>query len=178
MTRSEFMQKLAKALAKAEQNQRDEILLSFNEHFDEGLASGMTEQQISEKLGDPASIAAMYHMETALNRAEKKQSLGSTLGVILAAVGVGVFNVFIGFWIFFAIFIVLFALYVTAVAVFGAGVFVAVILPLPQGLFAGITIAAVGVLIFILTLMLTKLVSLGVVKYIRFNEKILKDAKA
>ncbi len=62
-TRTEFMNGLKEALSKNGITDAREILLDFDQHFDDGMAAGETEAQVCEKLGDVEEIAKQYISE-------------------------------------------------------------------------------------------------------------------
>ncbi len=57
MKRNEYISILAEVLADMDTQSRNEILEEFERHFDEGIRSGMSEEEISEELGDPRDAA-------------------------------------------------------------------------------------------------------------------------
>lgn len=60
MIKTEFLQELYSYLAPLSPQERDEIIQDFEEHFQVGLESGKTEEQICQELGSPKSCAASY----------------------------------------------------------------------------------------------------------------------
>jgi uncharacterized membrane protein len=60
MRKSEFLEKLDRALSPLAQEERREILSDFAEHFSNGEASGKTEEEVAKELGDPVVLAAQY----------------------------------------------------------------------------------------------------------------------
>ena len=57
MKRSEYISILTEVLADMDAESRNEILEEFEHHFDEGIRSGMTEEEVSKELGDPREAA-------------------------------------------------------------------------------------------------------------------------
>lgn len=66
-TRTEFMNGLREALSKNGITDARDILLDFDQHFDDGIAAGETEAQVCEKLGDVEEIAKQYISEEAFS---------------------------------------------------------------------------------------------------------------
>ena len=64
-TRTDFMNGLREALFKNGITDARDILLDFDQHFDDGIAAGETEAQVCEKLGDVEEIAKQYISEEA-----------------------------------------------------------------------------------------------------------------
>jgi hypothetical protein len=58
MKKQEFIRELKKELERVPSHVRDEILADINEHFSEGIAQGMTEEEVCRNLGQPGTIAA------------------------------------------------------------------------------------------------------------------------
>jgi len=57
MTKQMFIHELKVALAQVDTNTRDEIIADISEHFTEGAAQGLSEEDICRALGQPGSIA-------------------------------------------------------------------------------------------------------------------------
>ncbi len=60
MTKIIFMDKLRASLSEYGVTDTREIMLDFEQHFEDGEAAGETEAQVCEKLGDPEEIAKQY----------------------------------------------------------------------------------------------------------------------
>lgn len=60
MNQTEFLDKLSCALKSNGIQQIEEILADYKEHFAIGLESGKSENEISQKLGEPDTIAKAY----------------------------------------------------------------------------------------------------------------------
>ncbi|MCL2603272.1 MAG: DUF4097 family beta strand repeat-containing protein [Defluviitaleaceae bacterium] len=58
MKKQEFISELKRGLAQAPAHIREEILADISEHFTEGIAQGMTEEEVCKNLGQPGTIAA------------------------------------------------------------------------------------------------------------------------
>lgn len=72
MNKTEFMNKLNESLSGYGINDTREILLDFEQHFEDGAKAGLTEEQVYEKLGDPVEIAKQYMSENEESYTEKK----------------------------------------------------------------------------------------------------------
>ena len=64
MTKNEFVEKLAKELAKRGVADAADIEEEYRQHFAFKLADGYSEEEIAAKLGDPAKLAAQFGAET------------------------------------------------------------------------------------------------------------------
>lgn len=60
LTKQEYLKELKKNLRGFSQEEIDDILYDYEEHFSIGLSSGKTEEEIAEELGDPKDIAYQY----------------------------------------------------------------------------------------------------------------------
>ena len=65
MTKSEFMEKLAKELKARGVADAADIEEEYEQHFAFKLADGYSEEEIAAKLGDPAKLAAQFGAESA-----------------------------------------------------------------------------------------------------------------
>ena len=76
MNKATFMSELTRSLAEYGVNDTREIILDFEQHFEDGKAAGETEDEVCEKLGDPVEIAKQYIPEADIKVEEKtvKQS--------------------------------------------------------------------------------------------------------
>ncbi len=72
-TRVDFMNGLRQALAGSDITDTREILVDFDQHFDEGAAAGESEAEVCEKLGDVDEIVKQYVSENKEESAAKKE---------------------------------------------------------------------------------------------------------
>ena len=70
-TRADFMNGLRQALAGSDIADTREILVDFDQHFDEGAAAGETEAEVCEKLGDVDEIVKQYISENSEQKCAK-----------------------------------------------------------------------------------------------------------
>ncbi len=71
MNRKEFIDKLSFELSSISQDDRRSILNDFEEHFNVGLSSGRTEEDIAAALGDPVEIAKEFSYKDDKNTKEQ-----------------------------------------------------------------------------------------------------------
>ena len=74
MNKKDFMELLGDSLSTYGVSDARDILLDFEQHFEDGIAAGETEEQVCEKLGDPIEIAKQYIPEGEIKVEEKKQT--------------------------------------------------------------------------------------------------------
>jgi len=60
MTKNEFLGRLSAALGDLPQQERNDILNDYAEHFDIGMANGKSEEEIAARLGSPEELAATF----------------------------------------------------------------------------------------------------------------------
>jgi uncharacterized membrane protein len=93
MTKHDFMAQLAQALGPLKPEERQDILADFEEHFQNGLAGGKSEEEVAAELGDPATLAAQY--TEGLPAAPTPVGPGDVARGVLAALGLLLFDVII-----------------------------------------------------------------------------------
>ncbi|MCL2287102.1 MAG: DUF4097 family beta strand repeat-containing protein [Firmicutes bacterium] len=74
MTKHMFIHELRVALAQVDPNAREEIISDINEHFTEGAAQGLSEEDICRALGQPGTIAAQVIEEMGAKAAPPPQA--------------------------------------------------------------------------------------------------------
>lgn len=92
MNKEEYLKKLTKLIYKLPKEDRQDILSDYEEHFMIGLEKGRTEEEISMALGDPKTVAKQIKAEHMVKKAEDKPSASSITRAIMAAAGLGIFN--------------------------------------------------------------------------------------
>lgn len=163
----------------------EEIVADYEAHFNDGIAAGRSEEEISAALGDPARLARELRVEAGLARWEAKRSPGNALTAILALLGLGAIDVFILLPFIFGAGAALIGLYFASIGVFvgGAAAFAFGPFTAPPGgplaavLFGLGMIAAAICLAAVLTLITIGLVN-ALVWYARLHYRALKLAEA
>lgn len=197
MNKDEYIEKLTKLLKRLPKEEREDIISDYEEHFFIGLEKGRSEEEISKALGSPNNVAKQIKAEYMVKRAEDKQSAGSMFEAILAAAGLGIFNL-----VFVAVpAMILVAILLTLFVLGGAMVFGGIYLTLanviqpilPQynfnmvtdggilGIFAGV-LGGIGLTILGLALLVglvyvTKVFYGLAIKYLKMNVGIIKGRK-
>lgn len=188
MTRIEFIQSLRNALHGLPEDEINDIISDYEEHFEIGFEKGKTEEQIAKELGDPRDIAKMYKASATISNAEKNPSPGNLLKAVFAATALGIFNIIVVLGPFIAILGLLIGLYGLSVGLILGGIgaaFGTIIKPLfpysihivfnPLASVAfGIGMLTLGILLFIASIYLTKALYKGTVKYLKWNIDIIK----
>ena len=71
MTKNQYFKELKKQLKNYGIKENKDILKDYEEHFNEALSSGKTEDEICKNLGTPENVAKQYSSE---NEIPKKKS--------------------------------------------------------------------------------------------------------
>ena len=192
MNRAEYLQQLKIALQGLPNDDLQDILYDYEEHFDIGLSKGKSEEEISQELGDPQDIAnnykssfKNYQNETVYNSNNSSNNSVRTLLIVLA---LGFFNLVIVLGPFLGIVGGLIGLYGGSVGILAGGLgsfFGAIIGPLGffnininfhplTGIAFGIALTSLGILGLLLCVYLTKLLYKGAIKYIQWNLDLIK----
>ncbi|SHH95067.1 DUF1700 domain-containing protein [Sporanaerobacter acetigenes] len=188
MNRKEFIGTLRANLKGLPQEEIDDIIYDYEEHFRIGLSQGKFEEDIARELGDPRNIAKMYKVSSKIDEAESNPSPKNLLKAMFSAMALGIFNFIIVLGPFIVIIALLIGLYGISVGLVAGGigaVFGTILIPLSCYPFSyydvnlgvhpvtsvslGIGLTCLGVLLFMASLYLTKLLYKGTVKYLKWN---------
>lgn len=193
MNKSEFLNVLERSLNGVPYEDKKEIMYDYEEHFRIGMENGKTEDEISESLGEPKTLARLYKANYRLEMAKEQPSYTNVFRAVFAAISLGFINLifvlgpFIGLCaIVFALFVTAFAITFSGVAIFtsafipwvGMHVHLGVAFVSPIALiFLGIGLTALGSLFIIGDCFMAKYFYIGTVKYLKWNISIITDKK-
>lgn len=93
MTRTEFIAALRRGLMGFGQARSADVIADYESHFDEGLASGRSEEELAAALGDPARLAREIRAEAGFQRWEELKTPGSLAGAVLALAGLATVDI-------------------------------------------------------------------------------------
>jgi len=79
---NEFLARLERCLKHMDAEEKREVLQDYREHFEIGMTSGKTEEQIAKALGEPEQLAKMFSAMGAAGRAHEAQDFLSTIRMI------------------------------------------------------------------------------------------------
>jgi uncharacterized membrane protein len=192
MDKKQYLEKLHRNLTGLSKEETEDILRDFDEYFEIGKERQRTEKEISMSLGDPKIIAKQIKAESYINRAEEKASTGNIARAVYTTVGLSFFNLIVILPVICTVFAVLAALYSAAISIGATGIsgtVVSFFYPLYSQyltfsintavlIFAFIGLAATGILFFVGNIYLTKFLYRQMVKYLRFNIRIVKGRRA
>jgi uncharacterized membrane protein len=97
MTRNEFIGRLRRGLVGMDPARADEAISDYESHFEEGLASGRTEEEIAAALGDPVRLARELRAEAGFQRWEEERSPRNMAGAVVALLGLATVDVMLLF---------------------------------------------------------------------------------
>jgi uncharacterized membrane protein len=93
MNEAAFLRILRDGLAGLPAPDIDEILADYRAWFDEGLASGRSEEDIAAALGDPRRLARELRAETGLRHWENHRTLRNSATVLMALGGLAAVDI-------------------------------------------------------------------------------------
>lgn len=180
MNRHEFLKQLQNALNHLPDQERNEILQDFKEHFDIGRSEGKTDEEIAASLGSPHQLAkdikANYHVE----QAKENASTGNVLRATWAVIGLGFLNLVIVLGPLVGIAGIIVSLWgVAASFILQFLALLGKIIIAPSTfhtfeLFFSITITGIGLLIALGMYFVTKYAIKVFIQYLNFNIRIVK----
>lgn len=94
MNSEAFLRTLRAGLAGLSREEVDEIIADYDAHFAEARASGRSEAEVAEALGDPARLARELRAETGLRRYEAHRSIANLITAMLALAGLAAVDIF------------------------------------------------------------------------------------
>ena len=187
MKKDEFLAGLRKSLAGMREEENNEILADYEEHFRMGIASGKTEEEISRALGNPTVLGKSFAIDSMLEEGKTERNAAAVLRAVFAFLSLGFLNIVVVLGPFMAIVAAIVSLWATAAAVALSGIAAVVAVPLEPVLpsyvsfgglpvsfvfFAGIGAAALGLLGLIGMWFLTRWFIFAVGKYVQLNARI------
>lgn len=184
MDRENYLETLATCLQGLPNDEIEDILSDYKEHFHIGLSKGKSEEEISKELGKPEDIAKNY-ISSSNKNSEKhySENLKTTNEMgrkILLLLLLGFFNLVVVLGPYLAIIGILIAIYgIGAGFIFGGigllfGLPLSFIRPIPTPHFLtslgfGVGLISLGVLAIILAIYLSKIIYRLTIKYIGWN---------
>jgi len=119
MNRMAFLRILGDGLAGLPDREIDDILSDYAAYFDEAHASGRSEEDVANALGDPRRLARELRAESGLRRWENHRSLGNSATVLLAIGGLAAVDILLLLPLLFA---VMLAMLIICLTIFVLGI--------------------------------------------------------
>ncbi|HLS07925.1 HAAS signaling domain-containing protein [Lentibacillus sp.] len=180
MNREQFLKSLENGLKKLPQEECDDILHDFEEHFSNGLTDGKTEEQISDALGSPKQIAKELVAASNIEKMEATPTTGNIFRAVWAVIGLGFFNFVIVLGPFVALLLVVLAGWISGVAFITSPLMVLFNALTYAGafewfdLFVSIMLCGIGLFIAIGMFFATKALIKLFVRYLKYNVSLVK----
>lgn len=180
MNEKQFLTELEQSLKKVPKEERHDMLQDYEEHFAMGKEEGKSEEEIASALGSPQKIAkellATYHLEIAKSDA----STGNVLRAVWAGIGIGFFNLVIVLAPFVTIAAVIISGWVVGIT-FAASPLLALVDNVIFSdsfewftIFFSLALSGIGIFISDGMYYLTKVMSKGFIRYLKFNASLVK----
>lgn len=183
MTRVEFMSRLCRGLAGLPATAITDLTADYESHFNDGLAEGRGEAELTAALGDPERLARELRAEAGLKRWEETKNPSAAASAVFAVLGLGAIDILIllpmlmgVLGALFGVFMAVIGCFIAGGAVFAVGPFVSppggptTALLAGVGLMAGAT--SVGAVLTIVTIGLVN----ALAWYGRLHYRLLKPA--
>jgi uncharacterized membrane protein len=187
MKKEEFLSELRRALGGMREEEKKDIAADYEEHFRMGAASGKSEEEIARSLGNPRVLGKSYSIDAMLEEGKVERNASTVLRAVFAFLTLGFLNIVVMLGPFIAAVAVIVSFWASALAMAVSGIVTVIaaivgpVLPslvwfgglsIPFVLFAGIGVAALGLLWLIGMWFLTRWFIFAVGKYVQFNAKI------
>lgn len=75
MNKSEFLEQLSSSLRNMPNLEKEDIISEYETHFISGKQDGISEEEISKKLGNPKTIAKELNISYVISNADNRRSL-------------------------------------------------------------------------------------------------------
>ncbi|WP_458123330.1 HAAS signaling domain-containing protein [Paenibacillus sp. Z3-2] len=178
MNKEGYLNELAQYLKLLPPEEFTDIMAEFREHFEFAKLSGRSEAEVISKLGNPRLVAREVLTQSQIEKADKSPTLLSVTRAVMATVSLGLFNLIIVMLPFVA------SLAIIA-GVFGFAIFLIIspILFIIQNqsvtflfndIFLMLVLVGGGILIVIGALKFTRIYYNLVIRYLKYNLKVIK----
>ena len=189
MNKEQFLSDMKRSLRGMTDAEKREVLSDYEEHFRMGLSEGKIEEQIAKALGNPRTIGTSYAIDALLEEPKggKGVAAASVLRAVFASISLTFFNIIFILGPFLGLVGVMIVLWAAAVSLPLAGL-AGVLAPIAAAIvpgyftlggmsaaflvFAGIGVAALGLLAVIGMWKLSLLFVRMIAAYVKFNARI------
>ena len=182
MNRDDFLRQLRQNLYGLSEDEINDIILDYEEHFQIGLSKGKSEEEISYELGNPRDIAKNYINQSSGTYKEEPGSISHNDDArrLLLLILLGLFNLIIVLGPYLGVLGIVLGIFGLGVGLFFAGIGILFGVPFVAlgsiGQFHILTVFAfsigfvgLGILCVLLGIYLSKLIYKLTVKYINWN---------
>jgi len=183
MRRNDYLKQLHKHLKHVNDNERQDIINEYDTHFYSGLQEGKSEEQIAEELGNPKQLARELNASAAIERAEQSNQVGDVSQAILAVMGLSILNFFVILIPFIIILSIVFTFILTTIS-FVLSPLALIFKGMVEGfqevlmldIFVTGTMFGIGLMLFVITYLITKGFYILCVKYLKWNIQVMKGS--
>lgn len=186
MTKEEFLHSLSSQLRALSAEERAEMLYDYEEHLREAMEQGLSEEKAVESLGSPKIIAKELLADYYVQQAEHQTSVESVSRAIFATISLGLLNLIFVLGPVLAVTGLLLGLFALSVGMIMGPLaaamgfaFASAFIPFGilwsgTSIFPLLFVVGLGVLLLVLTLLLTKWLGQAFLAYLKFNLKVIK----
>lgn len=181
--KNEFLIELNRHLKRVPEQDRQDMLADFKEHFQLGEADGRTYKELAEELGNPREIAKDLIADYSITKAEEDQSFSNIFRAVFSAISLSLLNLIFVAGPALALFGIYLSLGITSISL----ILVTIPLIIPglniglEGffvrLFSAMVTGSLGVLSGFFLYYLGKVLYSWTLRYIKFNVKIIRGGK-
>lgn len=184
MNKEQFLEKLEAPLKRLPDEDRNELLYDYEEHFETGIMKGYSEEELANQLGDPKKLGRDLLAEYRIDQAEDEKSVKHILQAIFATMSVSFLNIILVLGPAIGVFSLYVGLCSVAIGLsvapllFIGSMIIGSVEPFFVNLFLSITLGSGGLLMGIALFYVGKWLYQATLSYIRFNIRIVKGEKA
>ncbi|PHK50311.1 HAAS signaling domain-containing protein [Staphylococcus edaphicus] len=183
MRRTEYLKQLNKHLKHLDDTERQDIINEYDTHFYSGLEEGKTEEQIADELGNPRQLAKELNATAAIEKAEMSNKFGDVGHAVLAVMGLSLLNFFVILIPFIILLSIVISMIVTTLSLILSPIGI-IIKGAVEGfqsvllldIFVTGTMFGFGLILFVMTYLITKGFYLLCVKYLKWNIHVMKGS--
>ncbi len=176
MTKNKFIEELNKHLKEIPAEERKDIIRDFEEHFWMAQEENKSEQQISNDLGNPKTLAKSLKADFFIDKAKINNSWNYVQHALAASIGLSAFNfIFILSPFLFSISMI-FSLIIAGPLIMVSTFALFFQIGFIQAFFNGLIFFGCGLLFFVLGVYLAKNFYKLFLKYLEWNKKTIRGA--
>lgn len=177
MNKEAYLNELLQYLKPLPPDERADILADYTEHFAQAEFSGRSEEEVILRLGEPRLVAREVLAQTQIQKAGESPSLPNVTKAVMATVSLGLFNLIIVLLPFIASLIVLAGLYGFSLFLIISPILLIIqhqsVSILINDFFLMLGLVGAGLLFMIGALKATGLYYKLVIRYLRYNLKVI-----
>ncbi|KIX91175.1 hypothetical protein TP70_04345 [Staphylococcus microti] len=181
MTKREYLNTLYYHLKYIPEQEKQDIVAEYDNHFIEGMRDGKTEEEIIATLGDPKAIAKELVADSTVSQVEETKSARNMLAAVLSVIGLSFLNLVIVLGPLLTVLGILLGIGIASIVMIGTPLillwvhfFYDSIQLVTSDWYASFGYLGIGLMLYVLCFYLTKWTFILLVKYLKFNIKLVK----